>query len=69
MSTKIRLNRMGTKGKPNYRLVVQDKRVKRSGNTIEILGSKEKIDKDRVKWWLEHGAEISEAAEKFIRKP
>ncbi len=68
MSAKIRLSRVGTKGKPYYRLVVQDKRVKRDGQTIEILGSLEQINRERLDFWLKKGAQISEAAKKMVGK-
>ena len=38
MSVKIRLNRMGAKKNPFYRVVVADSRFPRDGRFIEILG-------------------------------
>ena len=38
MAVKIRLNRMGAKKNPFYRVVVADSRSPRDGRFIEILG-------------------------------
>ena len=38
MATKIRLNRMGAKKRPYYRLVVADSRSPRDGRFVEIIG-------------------------------
>ena len=38
MSDKIRLNKMGAKKRPFYRLVVADSRAPRDGRFIEIIG-------------------------------
>ena len=39
MAVKIRLNRMGAKKRPFYRIVVADSRAPRDGRFIEILGN------------------------------
>jgi small subunit ribosomal protein S16 len=39
MAVKIRLNRMGAKKNPFYRVVVADSRAPRDGRFIEILGN------------------------------
>jgi len=39
MAVKIRLNRMGAKKNPFYRIVVADSRAPRDGRFIEILGN------------------------------
>jgi small subunit ribosomal protein S16 len=63
MSLVIRLARMGKKGERKFRLVVQEKRSKRDGGFIDMLGSYEKgpngkknIDMDKVKYWISKGA-------------
>lgn len=66
MITKIRLARGGKKGKPYYRLVVQCKNLKRDGKVIELLGSIDKFNRERLKWWLEHGAQLTPAAKKLL---
>ena len=85
MAVKIRLMRIGAKGRPFYRVVAVDERSKRNGRYIELLGTynpltepKEIIlKKDRIEWWLKHGAISSDgylritkqAPQKPPRKP
>ena len=67
---KIRLSRAGANKRPFYHLVVTDSRNKRDGRYIERLGfynpfGKEKeedirVDLDRVQFWVERGAQISD---------
>lgn len=66
---KIRLQRVGAKHQPYYRVVVVDSRVKRDGSVLEIIGhynpipnpSSFDIKKDRVTHWRSQGAQVSEA--------
>ena len=68
MAVKIKLQRLGKIRTPEYRVVVQDARTKRSGKIIENLGiyqPKEepsiiKIDSERVQYWLGVGAQPTE---------
>lgn len=63
---KIRLSRMGSKGKPFYRIVASDSRKSRDGQYLELIGTynpgtgkreKEvKIDEELALKWLETGA-------------
>ena len=39
MAVKIRLNRMGAKKSPFYRIVVADSRAPRDGRFIEVVGN------------------------------
>ncbi len=67
---KIRLSRGGAKKRPFYHIVVADQRNARDGRNIERLGffnpiaaGKEvrlKLDTDRLKYWVDHGAQLSE---------
>ena len=77
MSLKIRLARMGTKKRPQYRVVVADSRYPRDGRFIEKLGtynpmlpkdSQERVnlDLDRVKHWLSKGAQPSDRVLRFL---
>jgi small subunit ribosomal protein S16 len=67
---------MGAKQHPFYRLVVADSRSPRDGRFIEHLGYydpmtdpvKVKIDADKVKLWLERGAQPSEAARSLLKR-
>ena len=62
----IRLQRVGRRGDPAHRVIVQESsRAPQSGNFVEILGSynprKEghTIDAERAKYWVEQGVQIS----------
>ena len=63
MAVKIRLTRMGAKGRPFYRIVATDSRRKRDGEYIELIGTYEPINDSKVSIneeaalkWLERGA-------------
>ena len=76
MSLKIRLARAGSKKRPYYHVVVADVRSPRDGRFIEQLGSwnpllpkdgeRIKIDADRVKHWLSHGALPTDRVARFL---
>ncbi|HET9947254.1 MAG TPA: 30S ribosomal protein S16 [Patescibacteria group bacterium] len=63
----IRLMRTGRKGESKYRVIVKEKRDKRDGKAVEILGwytktakgADKKVDMDRVKYWTSVGAQMS----------
>lgn len=73
---RIRLRRLGKKRQPYYRIVVAERRERRDGDFIEMVGSYNphsdppvvKVDSDRVKDWISKGAQPSEAAEKVLRR-
>ena len=73
MAATIRLMRIGKRGHPNYRIVVMDKRKKRTGSYIEKIGfynpltnpAKLAIDKQRFDYWVTKGAELSEGIMKL----
>ena len=68
MAVKIKLQRLGKIRTPEYRVVVQDARTKRSGKIIENLGiyqptqepSLIQIDSERAQYWLGVGAQPTE---------
>ncbi|MBQ3861648.1 MAG: 30S ribosomal protein S16 [Clostridia bacterium] len=76
MMVKIRLRRMGGKKAPFYRIVVADSRYPRDGRFIEEVGyydpMKEpvvlKVDEDKVKNWLEKGAQPTETVKALLVK-
>ena len=73
---KIRLSRLGGHKKPFYRIVVADSRARRDGPFIEILGtynpmkepSEIKLNGEKVKHWLQRGAQPTDKAKKLIQK-
>jgi len=72
---KIRLKRVGKTKQPSYRVVVSDARSPRDGRNIESIGSYDPrtepstiaIDNDRALYWLERGAQPSDAVRKLLR--
>jgi small subunit ribosomal protein S16 len=76
MALKIRLSRAGSKKRPYYHIVVADVRSPRDGRFIEALGSwnpllpkdgeRVKLDADRVKHWLSHGALPTDRVARFL---
>jgi small subunit ribosomal protein S16 len=73
---KIRLRRMGAKNQPHYRVVVADSRAPRDGRFIETIGYYNprtepptvRIDKVRAIYWLERGAQPTEAVARLLTK-
>ena len=77
MAVVIRLRRMGHKKAPYFRLVVTDKRCKRDGRFIEIVGTyhplvagdiKETVDKERIQYWLSQGAQPSDTVWSILKR-
>ncbi len=76
MATRIRLRRMGSKGRPFYRVVVADQRSPRDGRFIENIGryhplndpSLIEIDQDRALHWLRVGAQPSDQVRNLMQK-
>ncbi|MBU0583775.1 MAG: 30S ribosomal protein S16 [Alphaproteobacteria bacterium] len=77
MSLKIRLARAGSKKRPYYHVVIADVRSPRDGRFIEQVGSwnpllpkdggeRVKIDADRVKHWMDHGALPTDRVARFL---
>jgi small subunit ribosomal protein S16 len=71
---KIRLQRVGQKHEPTYRVVVCDsKRGPKSGDNIEILGSYDARDKnetkvngERANYWISQGAQVSDTVHNLL---
>ncbi len=72
--TVIRLTRMGRKKKPFYRVAVTDSRKRRDGGWIELIGwydpmtKEQKIDMERLDYWLGVGAKMSDRVKKITGK-
>lgn len=72
--TTIRLTRMGRKKQPFYRVAVTDSRKRRDGGWIELIGwynpmtKEQKIDEERLNYWIGVGAQMSERVKKITGK-
>ena len=63
MAVKLRLTRLGAKGKPAYRIVATDSRRPRDGQYLELIGTyapvgecKVNINEELALKWLNNGA-------------
>ena len=73
---KIRLSRLGAHKRPFYRVVIADSRARRDGPFIEIIGtydplkepSEVKLNVDKVKYWLQRGAQPTVIVKKLIQR-
>lgn len=76
MAVKLRLKRMGKKGKPFYRIVAADSRSPRDGRIIESIGTynptmnpaEVKIDSELAMKWLKDGAQPSDTVRNLLSK-
>lgn len=76
MSVRIRLQRVGKKKKPYYRIVAVDSRKKRDGEVIENLGQYQpisgdiqfKVDEKKLFKWLKRGAQPTDTIESLLKK-
>jgi len=76
VSVKIRLQRVGTKKKPFYRVVAVDGRKKRDGGVIDQLGRYQPIvdgeqftvDETKVLDWLGKGAQPTDTMLDLLKK-
>jgi small subunit ribosomal protein S16 len=77
MALKIRLARAGSKKRPYYHIVIADARSPRDGRFIETIGAwnpmlpkengdRVKVDADRAKHWLSHGAQPTDRVLRFL---
>lgn len=73
----IRLSRGGSKKRPFYHLTVTDSHRARDGKFIERVGffnpvargqeERLRIDVERVKYWLDNGAQMSDRVSKLVK--
>jgi small subunit ribosomal protein S16 len=76
LAVRIRLMRMGSKGRPFYRIVVAHAASKRGGRAIEQIGFYDpltdpatvKVDADKALLWLQRGAQPTETTADLLRK-
>ena len=72
----IRLQRVGKTKKPSYRFIISEKARDTKGTYLELLGNYNPSDKDnkivvktdRVKYWLEKGAQMSNTVNNLFIK-
>ena len=73
---KLRLTRIGAKGKPCYRIVAVDSRKARDGMYIEQVGYFDpmtnpeiiKVDVDLAKKWISNGAQPTDTVRVILKK-
>ncbi len=73
---KIRLQRVGRKKKPAYRIVVADSRAPRDGAYIEIIGHYDPltdpatvvIHEEKALKWLRQGAQPTQTVANLLKK-
>lgn len=76
MALKLRLTRMGSKKKPFYRIVAVDSASRRDGRALDYVGyynpmtnpADIKIDQDKVKSWIERGAQPTDTVRSLLKK-
>jgi len=67
---------MGAKKRPFYRIVVAEKRSKRDGRFVEVVGyydplkhpAEVKLNHDRLNFWINRGAQPTEAIRRLIKR-
>ena len=73
---KIRLNRMGAKKRPFYRVHAIDERKKRNGRALEMLGTydpgsdpvKLELNTEAIDAWVAKGAQMSETVRSLVKQ-
>jgi small subunit ribosomal protein S16 len=72
---KIKLSRFGKKGESHYRIVVAEKRSKRDGRFVALLGyyspqtdpATVKVDRKLLDYWLSKGAQLTPTLRSLIK--
>ncbi len=75
MAVRLRLTRVGGRKDPVWRVVVADQRSPRDGRIIETVGqynaqtepSTIVLKEDRIREWLDKGAQPTETVRKILR--
>jgi len=76
MAVHIRLQRVGKKKNPMYRLIAIDSRKRRDGRPLEILGNYDPCakndrmvyNKERMQYWLSTGALVSDRVRTTLKR-
>ena len=75
MALVIRLSRTGKKGERKFRVVVKEKRSKRDGGFVDMLGwyekdktnTKKQINMERYNYWVSQGAQPSLTVSEIVK--
>lgn len=70
----IRYTRTGKRGERKFRLVVKEKRSRRDGKPVDLLGFYEKtttgiqkeFNNDKIKYWVSKGAQMTPSVKDAI---
>ena len=73
---RIRLSRVGKKGRPTYRIVVAEAKAPRDGSYLEWIGTYDPMQdppaitlkQDRALHWLRLGAQASDPVQRILDK-
>lgn len=73
---RIRLNRVGKKKQPFYRIVVMDQRKARNADYVEVVGHYDPrrqpaaidLKAERIQYWLGKGAQPTDTVRSFLRR-
>ncbi len=73
---KIRLQRIGAKNQPYYRVVVAEAHAARNGKLVSIIGHYHPltdpetivVDEEKALYWLKHGAQPTATAARLLAK-
>ena len=78
MAVKIRMTRIGRRHRPFFRINAMDSRNPRNGRILEKLGHFDPLEKnpdkqlvldlDKVKAWIDKGAEVSDTMTDILKK-
>jgi small subunit ribosomal protein S16 len=76
MPVKIRLQRIGAKKKPFYRIVVANSEAPRGGRFLEIVGTYNPLTEpatvtvreEKIREWLTRGAQVTGTVRNILKK-
>jgi small subunit ribosomal protein S16 len=77
VSTSMRLKRFGSKKRPDYRIVVMDRRAKAQGKTLDEVGhyhplvegeGQVVLNVEKVQDWLSKGAQPSDTVRRLLNR-
>lgn len=71
----IRLSKTGRRGEAKFHVVVKEKRSKRDGDFVDMIGYIEKrigktiknINLEKLNYWKKQGAQISQSLENILK--